>query len=102
VAPPPAALELVPAGAGTRLRLRVKAGARRTAILGVHGGALKLCVAAAPERGRANAAVLALLAARLDLAPGALELIAGHAAPDKVVLVPLPPGVLAARLGTAP
>jgi hypothetical protein len=101
LAAPPAALELVPVAAGTRLRLRVKAGARRAAILGVHGGALKLAVTAPAERGKANAAVLALLAARLDLAPCSIEMLSGHSAPDKVVLVPLPPEALARRLAVA-
>ena len=43
-------LELTPVAGGTRLRLRVKPGARKTAIVGVHGGALKVAVAAAPKK----------------------------------------------------
>ncbi|MGH3056063.1 MAG: DUF167 domain-containing protein, partial [Gaiellaceae bacterium] len=42
----------------TRLRLRVSPGAGRTALVGRHGDAWKVRVTEAPERGRANEAVL--------------------------------------------
>ena len=69
----------------TRLRLRVSPGARRSEVVGRHGAAWKVRVAAPPEDGRANAAVLRLLADRLELPPRQLTLISGHAARDKVV-----------------
>lgn len=70
---------------GSRLRLRVSAGSRRSEIVGRHGDAWKVRVQAAPERGRANAAVLDLLADRLGLPVTALSLVSGAASPDKVV-----------------
>lgn len=91
-------LELAPLRQGTRLRLRVKAGARQDAILGVHAGALKLGVTEPPEKGKANKAVLELLGATLGVAPSSLELISGHACSDKVVYIPLPPAAVAQRL----
>lgn len=94
----PDPLPFSPCPEGTRIRLRVRPGARRTAIVGLHGGALKVSVCAAPERGRANEAVAELLAARLGIAPSAVRLIAGHGAPDKVVVVPVPPEVARRRL----
>jgi len=42
-------------------------------------------VASPPERGRANDAVLDLLAERLRVAPASLTLVAGRTARDKVV-----------------
>ena len=51
----------------------------------LHGGALKVGVTAAPERGKANRAVLGVLAKALDLAPSALEILSGHASQDKIV-----------------
>jgi hypothetical protein len=91
-------LELQQARGGTLLKLRVKAGARRDALLGAHGGALKLSVTAPAERGRANRAVLGLLGRALGLPPSSLTLLSGQASPDKTLLVPLPPAELRARL----
>jgi len=82
-------LDLVETAEGTRLRLKVRAGAERDALQGEHAGVLKLGVTAAPERGKANHAVLRLLAERLGLAPSTLSLVSGHASPEKIVLVPL-------------
>jgi uncharacterized protein (TIGR00251 family) len=69
----------------TRLRIRVSPGARRTELVGRQGEAWKVRVAAAPERGRANEAVLKLLAERLRLSPAELTLVAGRSGRDKVV-----------------
>ena len=69
----------------TRLHLRVTPGARRSEVVGRYGEAWKLRVAAAPERGRANEAVLDLLACSLDVPRASLELVSGHTAQDKVV-----------------
>ena len=69
----------------TRLRIRVSPGARRTEIVGRQGDAWKVRVAAAPERGRANEAVLKVLAERLRIAPAELSLVAGRSGRDKVV-----------------
>jgi uncharacterized protein YggU (UPF0235/DUF167 family) len=44
-------------------------------------------VAAQPERGRANEAVLGLIADALGLPQARVRLVAGHAARDKVVEV---------------
>jgi uncharacterized protein (TIGR00251 family) len=69
----------------TRLRLRVSPGARRNEIVGRHGAGWKVRVSAPPEDGRANAAVLRLLAERLQVPPRRLSVVSGHAARDKVV-----------------
>ncbi len=94
----PGALDLVAVAGGTRLRLRVKAGARRDTIVGAHGGALKVSVAAPPERGKANRAVLELLAGALGLPPSSLALVSGETSPDKTLFVPLPPEAVARRV----
>jgi len=92
-------LDLVSMAGGTRLRLRVKPGARKRAILGVHDGALKLSVTTPPERGKANRSAIKLLAAVLEVAPGEIDLLAGQSSRDKTVLVALPPAEVARRLG---
>ena len=92
------ALELTPVAGGTRLRLRVKPGARKTAIVGVHGGALKVAVAAAPEKGKANRAVVKLLAEALDLPASAVTIISGDTSQDKVAEIALDPTAVRAIL----
>ena len=72
-------------GATTRLRLRVSPGASRSAILGRHGDAWKVRVAAPPERGRANEAVCRFLADTLSLPRAGVTLVSGHGARDKVI-----------------
>jgi uncharacterized protein (TIGR00251 family) len=71
--------------AGTRLRLRVVPGAERPGIVGRHGDAWKIRVAAAPERGAANDAVVELLAAVLGIRPREITLVSGHSSRDKIV-----------------
>ena len=71
----------------TRLRLRVVPGARREGLVGRHGDAWKLRVTASPERGAANDAVVRLLADRLALPSGAVRVVSGHGARDKIVEV---------------
>ena len=72
-------------GASVRLQLRVSPGAAHTEVVGRHGGAWKVRVAAPPEGGRANDAVLRLLADATGVPRTHVEIVAGHAARDKVV-----------------
>jgi uncharacterized protein len=74
-------------GPSTRLRLRVSPGASRSEVVGRHGERWKVRVAAPPESGKANEALLELLAARLDVPRSRLELAAGRGSRDKTVLV---------------
>jgi uncharacterized protein len=74
-------------GSTTRLKLRVSPGARRPGIAGRHGDAWKVRVAEPPEDGRANDAVLRLLAATLDVPRTRLTLVSGHASRDKIVML---------------
>ena len=72
-------------GATSRLRLRVAPGGRRSAVVGRHGEAWKVRVAAAPERGRANDEVIAVIAAALDISRSSVRLVSGASSRDKVV-----------------
>ena len=71
--------------AATRLKLRVAPAARRPGVAGRHGDAWKIRVSEPPEGGRANQAVVRLLAATLELADRDVRVVAGHASRDKVV-----------------
>jgi uncharacterized protein len=86
----------------TRLQLRVSPGAARAGIVGRHGAAWKIRVAAPPENGRANDAVVKLLADLLGLPRRDVEIVAGHSARDKIVTVAgIGPNELDRRLSTA-
>jgi uncharacterized protein (TIGR00251 family) len=71
--------------AGTRLLLRVSPGASRAEVVGRHGDAWKIRVPAPPERGRANDAVVTLLAATLAVDRRDVTLVSGHGSRDKIV-----------------
>jgi uncharacterized protein (TIGR00251 family) len=86
----------------TRLRLRVSPGAGRAAIVGRYGEGWKIRVTAPPEGGRANDAVLRLLAETLAVPRDSLTLVSGHSGRDKIVeLAGLGPGLVERRLASA-
>jgi uncharacterized protein len=86
----------------TRLLLRVAPGAARAAVVGRHGEGWKVRVAAAPERGRANEAVLELLAETLALPRASVSLVSGSSSRDKIVeLAGLAPDEIDRRLASA-
>ena len=68
-----------------RLALRVSPGARRNAVVGRHGDAWKVRVSAPPEDGKANTAVIALLANTLGVPGHTISIVSGHGARDKLV-----------------
>lgn len=71
--------------ASTRLKLRVAPGAAHPGIVGRYGEAWKVRVAAAPEAGKANDAVVRLLADLLAIPIRDIEIVSGHTSRDKVV-----------------
>ena len=73
------------AEASTRLRLRVVPGADRDAVVGRYGSGWKVRVAAAPERGAANRAVVRLLAGALWLPERSVAVVSGRSGRDKIV-----------------
>ena len=69
----------------TRLEVRVTPRARRTGVAGRHGDGWKVSVTAPPDRGRANAALVALLADELGVSSASIRVRAGHTARLKLV-----------------
>src|SRR5260370_24189355 len=69
------------------LRLRVHPGAGRTAVVGRHGDAVKVKVGAPPADGRANTAVLGLVAETLGIPVSQVELVGGASSRAKRVRV---------------
>jgi uncharacterized protein YggU (UPF0235/DUF167 family) len=80
----------------------VAPGAVRPGVVGRHGDAWKVRVAAAPERGKANEAVLQLLAETLAVPRASLTLVSGGGSRDKIVeLAGLEPDEIERRLARA-
>lgn len=69
----------------TRLRLRVVPGTTHPGVVGRYGDAWKVRVTAPPEDGKANEAVLSLLAEALHVPRRDLALDSGRTSRDKVV-----------------
>ena len=81
------------------LRVRVHPGARVARLRGWQGDVLRVDVTEAPERGRANDAVVRLLATALDVTRTDVSVRQGHASRDKRIEVAgLDPGELRARI----
>lgn len=72
---------------GVAFRVKVVPGSARTRVVGRLGDALKVAVAAPPERGRANQAVIRLLAERLGVAKNTVKITAGETSARKTVFV---------------
>jgi len=82
--------------------LRVSPGSGRAAIVGRYGDAWKVRVTEAPEHGRANDAVLRLLAQVLALPRDAVTLVSGHSGREKIVeLTGVGPAQIERRLASA-
>ena len=69
------------------LRVKVHPGAKEDRIAGKGPAAYEAWVRAEAEQGKANAAVLLLLARRLGIEPKRLRIVKGAAAPSKIVAV---------------
>lgn len=68
-----------------RLPLKVVAGSSRSGIAGWLGDTLRVRVTAPAERGKANAAVEALLREVLGLSAGGATIVSGSSSPRKIV-----------------
>ena len=67
--------------------MRVTPRAKRNAVVGIVGDAVKVCVTAPPEDGRANDALIEVLAAWLGVKRRQIEIVSGATSRNKVVRV---------------
>lgn len=81
-----------------RLSLKVIPKSSRDRIVGWVGDRLKVQVTAAPERGKANDAVVEVLAKALGVPRSAIRITAGETSPLKTVEIQGEESVLASRL----
>lgn len=68
-------------------QLKIVPGSSRTSIEGELDGMLKMKVAAAPEKGKANKEVVAFLAKRLGIRKNDIEILSGHTNPVKRIQI---------------
>lgn len=87
---------------GVILSVRAHAGARRAEIREHQDGVLRVSITQAPEKGKANQALVELLRRRLGLKKSQIELFAGATSPHKKLLLRgVPQDEVARRLGEA-
>ncbi len=88
--------------AGAAFYVKAHAGARRDAVGGAHDGMLKVEVTTAPEKGKANKAIVKLLAKTLGLGAGSVTLLSGETnARKRFGVEGVTPEALRARLRNA-
>lgn len=81
------AIEIKERDGALLIRLKVQPKASADAIVGEHGGALKIKVAAAPENGKANRAVVEFIAEKLGLKKSDVSIVSGGHSRDKLIAV---------------
>jgi uncharacterized protein (TIGR00251 family) len=72
---------------GVILPVLAHPGAKRNAIVGEHGGAVRVAVSAPPDKGNANAAIQTVLAERLNCKPARITLVSGATSRQKRFLI---------------
>lgn len=82
---------------GIILFIKAQPGARKDEIVGEQAGSIKVRVTAPPEKGKANEAIIRLLAEKLNLRKSAISVISGETSRDKKILIQ---GVSCAELET--
>ncbi len=80
-------IDLVIHERGTTLSVRAQPNARKTGILGERAGALRIGVNAAPEKGKANAAIIEVLATALGCRGSNIVLLSGQTSREKRFLI---------------
>lgn len=93
-------LQIQQRGNAVRIPVRAQPRASRSEVVGEHGGALRVRLAAPPVEGAANRELVRLLAKLLGTAPSNVRVVSGGRSRDKVVEVDgLDAATALARLG---
>lgn len=72
---------------GVMFTVKVVPGSSRTQIAGPMGQMLKIKVAAAPEKGKANDCLIDFLAEKLGIRKNAIVIVSGHTSPIKQIRI---------------
>ena len=80
-------LNVIKTDTGVILSVRTLPGSSKNRVIGEYGGRLKLAVNAVPERGKANKAVIELLANALRIHASSIQIISGESSRDKRLMI---------------
>ena len=80
-------LKIQQAGNGVVFSVKVVPRSSKTAIAGVLGGMLKVKLAAAPEKGKANESLVGFLADTLGVKKNAVKITSGLTSPVKTIQI---------------
>ena len=72
---------------GVIMPVRAQAGARRSGIMGIHDGMLRVAVTVAPEKGKANRAIINVLSDAIGVPKSSIQLLTGETSARKRFLV---------------
>ena len=74
-------------GDGWLIAIHAQPGAKKSAVAGLHGVALKIRIAAPPVEGKANETLIAFLAKALGVPRRAVSIVKGESSREKLLLV---------------
>jgi uncharacterized protein (TIGR00251 family) len=83
----PADSPLKETAGGVMVEVLASAGSSASKVRGLHGGALKVAVRAAPEKGKANAEIAGVLAKFFGVSKNSAAVVAGETSRNKCVLI---------------
>ena len=80
-------IQFEPHAEGIVIAVRAQPGAKKNGITGEHDGALNVSVTQAPEKGKANKAIVEVLAKQLGLKKSQVSLLSGETSQRKKFLL---------------
>lgn len=83
-----------------RFKVKLAPASRRNAVLGWEGDILKCAVTAAPEKGKANAALIELLAKNLSVPKTSIRVVSGDVSRLKILEIEGLAGNIRELIGT--
>ncbi len=72
---------------GIIVSVKVQPNASKDRVVGEHANQIKIAVTVAPEKGKANKAVIKILSQRLGIKSSDMQIISGQTARDKKVFI---------------
>ena len=70
-----------------KISVRVKSGAKQNCLQALEDGTYLISVKAVPEKGKANIAVVAILAEYFEVAKRQVQVLSGHTSKQKILVI---------------